>query len=397
MCTFFYPWYGHYRHWDEGGHTPPLTWASNYLPDPIPGEFNPSEELYDSSDVEVILWQLALMKKACIQVAICSWWGIGSYEDKAFRKIMKVMESPECPYRNLKWCIYYEKEGYGDPSVEEITTDISYIIENYASLPYYFKIMGRPVVFVYAEPGDGYSYVKRWAEVRRRLNVYTVLKVFDGYLNYAWLSDSWHQYGPAVRYEKQMSYSAYVSPGFWRYHEEPRLSRDIGEFEEAVAKLAKSGCRFLLIETWNEYHEGTQVEPSQPIIHDDANPPFRPAAPSYGCSFLDVLARYLAKFSPRPLTLEVLEPSNNTLVTSPVRFRVRAKSPYSSKVEVFVSVDDSPFKKAKFTYTDQQGFLCFELETKLREGEHKIVIYARDSLDFFSENAILRLSVSPSP
>lgn len=60
-----------------------------------------------------------------------------------------VMNDPDCPYRDLKWCIYYEMEGYSNPSVEKIVNDLKYVINNYGDLPYYYKINGKPVVFIY--------------------------------------------------------------------------------------------------------------------------------------------------------------------------------------------------------------------------------------------------------
>ena len=297
VCAFFYPWYGknsRYGHWSEANHNPPDTWAANYLPDPIPGSFDPANELYSSDNENIILWQLGSMKRAGIMVAISSWWE-GSYSDQVFSEIITdVMARPENPYPGLKWAIYYEGEGYGNPSVDNICADLSYIDNNYGSSPYYFKIDGKIVVFVYGDASDGAAYAQRWDNVRSRLgNVYVVLKVFGGYLNYASCADSWHQYAPDKDYEAQAPYSAFVSPGFWKYDEGfQRLPRNLSEFESAVQTLMNSGYKFLLIQTWNEWHEGTQIEPGQLINHDDSSPPFTEAENSYGYDYIDILAKY---------------------------------------------------------------------------------------------------------
>ncbi|MDQ3970395.1 MAG: PKD domain-containing protein, partial [Thermoproteota archaeon] len=86
--TFYYPWYGKYKHWTEAGHNPPTTWAANFLPDIEPSRFNPAVELYDSNNATVIKQQLGWMKQAGIQFAISSWWGQNSYEDIAFDSIL---------------------------------------------------------------------------------------------------------------------------------------------------------------------------------------------------------------------------------------------------------------------------------------------------------------------
>ncbi|MDJ0269144.1 MAG: hypothetical protein NXY59_01085 [Aigarchaeota archaeon] len=169
MGTFFYPWYGagEYRHWREAGHTPPATWASNYLPDIDPATFNPARELYDSRDYEVFKWQVVAMKRAGIQFVIVSWWGIGEYEVEVFRLILKdYMKRSDNPYPSLLWAIYYEREGYGDPSISQLERDIRYILDNYAQDPNYLKVNGKPVIFVYGEGDDTFGYVNRWSVVR---------------------------------------------------------------------------------------------------------------------------------------------------------------------------------------------------------------------------------------
>jgi hypothetical protein len=167
------------------------------------------------------------------------------------------------------------------------------VLANYSSDPNFLHIDHKPVVFVYGDGNDNGTsgYVSRWAEIRQDLGIYVVLKVFPGYRDYADQVDSWHQYAPANQFEQHEEYSFYVSAGFWKYEEQPRLTRSLAEFETAVAAMKGSRAKWLLVETWNEFHEGTQVEPAQEIIHDHAGT-FVPAAPSYGFGFIDILAKY---------------------------------------------------------------------------------------------------------
>jgi hypothetical protein len=123
-------------------------------------------------------------------------------------------------------------------------------------------------------------------------NVNVILKVFPNRGDFASLVDSWHQYAPANSFASFAPYSAFISPGFWKYHEVPRLKRDPRVFDGATRQLKASRANFLLVETWNEYHEGTMVEPALPIIHNDTNPPFEVQGASYGSTFLDILAKY---------------------------------------------------------------------------------------------------------
>ena len=76
--------------------------------------------------------------------------------------------------------------------------------------------------------------------------------------------DSWHQYVPADSYDQQDTYSATVSPGFFKFDElVPRLRRDPRRFEADLRRQVTSAARWQLVTTFNEWGEGTAVEPSE--------------------------------------------------------------------------------------------------------------------------------------
>ena len=85
VATFFYPWYatpahdGGWRHWDEGGHTPP---------DDIGSDYYPARGAYSSSDPAILDSQMGDLQASGINEAIVSYWGIGSYEDKALGAVI---------------------------------------------------------------------------------------------------------------------------------------------------------------------------------------------------------------------------------------------------------------------------------------------------------------------
>src|SRR5687767_3536319 len=87
LGAFFYPWYGKWRHWTDGGHNPPATWGSYFLPQIFPGG-SVSDNLYDNNDVNTIKRQIQLMVDCGIQFGISSWWGQGTFEDIALQKII---------------------------------------------------------------------------------------------------------------------------------------------------------------------------------------------------------------------------------------------------------------------------------------------------------------------
>ena len=280
-ATFYYPWYGapavdgHWSYWTGQNSQPPATWFSHYLPDPQPGKFDPSQELYSSDDPAVLYWQFAKMAEAKIEVAISSWWGKDDRTDDNFGFILKdVMHRSDNPYPNLRWALYYEAESNGNPSAAAIASDLDYIAEQYAGEPAYLKVDGKPVIFVYSEGDNGPELVQRWnqAKLLAKVPFYVVLKVFSGYKDVSPQPDSWHQYGPGTRESKQSPYSYSVSPGFWfdSNGEAPRLPRNLTEFRSAVSRMVAADAVWKLVTTWNEWGEGTAVEPGEQITYDSS-------------------------------------------------------------------------------------------------------------------------------
>ncbi len=305
--TFYYGWYKgqHHRYqgWDQGNHNPPYTWASNYLPDVAdrPNTLNPIHNLYESDDQYILTKQLGWMKQAGIQFGISSWYGIGSTTDKAFSYIINnIMPSTTNPYPSFKWAILYEWEGYLDPPMEDLMNDLNYIKQKYTSSPYYLKIDGKPVIFVYnfVESGStALDDLARWSIARQSTGFYTVMKVDPLYSGADPNSmDGWYQFNPThtIRFEQDQNFSAFVSPGYWLFHKTPTLARNITDFEIAVKKLASANVHFKLIETWNDWFEGSQVEPGIQIIHDDIHG-FRPQSASYGNIYLNILGKYFTR------------------------------------------------------------------------------------------------------
>ncbi len=305
-ATFYYPWYknpttdGQWSYWTDHGNNPPDTWFSHFLPDPNPLEFNPETELYSSNDYINFKWQLATMAQAKIEVAIASWWGQGTKEDLAFSNILNnFMPHSDNPYPNLRWTIYYEDEGFGDPSVATIVDNLNHINSNFAHSPYYLKINGKPVIFVYAGSSDiPGTMTQRWSQANQQLSnqFYVVLKVFSGYSLDPYQPDSWHQYAPANRSGTHAPYSSYVSPGFWLDDgSAPRLVRDSAAFESAVINMVNANVTWKLIETWNEWGEGSSVEPGNQVrLNTSTNKEeIDPTAPNFGNTYINILNQRL--------------------------------------------------------------------------------------------------------
>jgi hypothetical protein len=265
QAAFFYPWFP--QAWNQQGYNP----FTNYTP---------SLGWYSSTSDITIDQQLTLAKQAHLEAFIGSWWGPGDNTDTALQYILARTERAGSPYPEMRWAVYHENESQGDPTPEQIAADLEYLAANYFSHKSYLRIGGKPVVFVYADGLDGSGMASRWAQAKALFakDVHVVLKVYSGYAADPNQPDSWHQYGPAVSYSSHLPYQASVSPGFWKKGElEPRLVRDVVRFEADLQQMVSSGAFWQIVVSWNEWGEGTSVEP----------------AAEFGSGYLDAMCRQL--------------------------------------------------------------------------------------------------------
>jgi hypothetical protein len=239
-AAFYYTWFP--ESWDQSGLNP----YSHY---------QPTLGYYSEDDPAVIAQHIAAMQYGKIQAGIASWWGQGHYTDQRVPALLKAGEE-----MGFRWSLYVESEGYGDPSVDSIRSDLEYIRDHYASSPAFLKIDGRFVVFVYADRNDGCGMASRWAQANT-VGAYLVLKVFSGYRTCPDQPDTWHQYAPDLAQKQVGSNSFTISPGFWKADDpDPRLQRDIERWNADVRAMVASQSRFHLVTTFNEWGEGSSIE-----------------------------------------------------------------------------------------------------------------------------------------
>lgn len=245
-AAFYYPWY-------------PETWTVN-------GAhvfYHPTLGYYSSTDTSVQQAHIRALQYAGMKAAISSWWGPGHYTDTRLKQLMQTTVEMGSP---LKWAVYYESEGYGNPTVSQLASDLAYIRDNLATSSAYLRVNGKFVVFVYNADDTTCDVATRWKQANDQLGdpAYVDLKVFLGYRNCANQPSSWHQYGPNAPSDDQPGYSYSISPGFWRADQSsPLLARDPSRWKTNVAALAASTEPWKLVTTFNEWTEGTAIESAQ--------------------------------------------------------------------------------------------------------------------------------------
>jgi hypothetical protein len=239
--AFYYPWY-------------PATWSVN-------GKhvfYQPTLGYYSSDDQAVVDQHIKALEYAKVDVAIASWWGINQQSEN--KRIPMLLDRTIAAGSDLKWAVLYEKEGFGNPSVSEIQSDLAYVKQNYVPHQAYAKINGKPVIFVYNADDNTCEVADRWAQATSG-EWYLSLKVVGGYTGCAHQPTTWHQYGPNSPEQRHTGYSCVIAPGFWRADEaSPRLARDPTRWSQNVRNMVASKEPWQLITTFNEWGEGTAVE-----------------------------------------------------------------------------------------------------------------------------------------
>ena len=241
-AAFYYAWY------------PEQWWAGTFFPYSF---YRPSLDYYSDADAHTVRAHTDSLLYAHLNAGIYSWWGIDGAPPTDYRFWRYLAAAGQTP---LRWAIYYEPEGYSDPSVDKIRADLEYIRDTYAGKPAYLKIDGRFVVYVYGDARDNCDTASRW-RAANSMGAYIVLKAFGGFRDCAAQPDAWHEYSAALPEYSLAPDSFMIAPGFdERGESAPRLTRDVDRWRDDIRGMVASEARWQLILTFNEWREGTSVE-----------------------------------------------------------------------------------------------------------------------------------------
>lgn len=295
VIAFYYGWYatpavsGHWEHWTQKDTV--ASGRDNITDTPVNG-------VYDSHDRQVVDRQLRQMHAAGITALVSSWWGQGDTTDKSLDLLAEL-----APHHALKLSAYYEKlpnhvaNADRDVKVDAAVADLVYLVRRHAGQPGWLRIEGRPVFFVFRRAVQQLG-PEGWARVRAKLDAQGVpvaliadtpldvptlpfLATFDGVHSY---NDANHTAGLSADQIRKWAIPAFASytkrwsplvtmatifPGFDNRraagHPDGRsfTSRNAGGTFAALGQAALAAHPdWLLVTSWNEWHEGSEVEPS---------------------------------------------------------------------------------------------------------------------------------------
>ncbi len=259
VSAFYYPWYGTsaadgtFQHWGQRDHAPPNDIASN---------FYPARGLYSSSDRLVISAQMDEIRAAGIGEIAVSWWGRGSAEDARLGAVAAAARADGI-------AVAIHVEPYPGRTVASIVNDLAYLRTYGATTFYIYRALDLSI-------GD-------WAAAKTLLHAGGVTLYaqtalagaaaaagFDGVYTYDIVtypgSSLARLCGEA--HSKHLLCAPSVGPGYdaRRGSGDPRVKpRRKGQTYDSMwrAAIAAKGDR-VTITSFNEWHEGTQIEPASP-------------------------------------------------------------------------------------------------------------------------------------
>jgi hypothetical protein len=294
VLAFYYGWFGNPKNPAWGKVDAAKHEIANIARFPVKGD-------YSSHDPAVIEWQIDQAKAAGITGFVVSWWGRGDWDKWHDESLAMLLECGE--RKNFKVSIYWERApGDGQSQINEAIDDISYVLNKYGKSKAFLKVDGKPVIFAYNRVTLFAMPVSSWPAIIQGIRKRAGDFVFFGDIGDdqqspgAYLFDGIHCYGvnlpddlrkhltvdklgelqaflanydtQSVRIARQHDRISCltVSPGFdarKAYKWDTQTDRLDGRtyrtyWDEAV----KAKPDWIIITSWNEWAEGTEIEPS---------------------------------------------------------------------------------------------------------------------------------------
>ncbi len=250
----------------------------------IASHFYPLTGPYASNDPDVLAYQLLLMKYSGIDGVLIDWYGSSDWNDYKINRINAEALIEALNETGLKFAIVYEdrtipevlKKDASIDRVEAGIADMNYLETNYFSRESYIHIDGRPLLLVFG-PIE-FRQASDWEELFAPLSPEPLLLVLNGKSNetrpvssgeYIWVD----QGSLDVKYGNKNQHDVFIGgayPGFLDYYKEGgwgegyfTIDHQLGKtFGETLLKAKNAGVDYLQLITWNDYGEGTMIEPT---------------------------------------------------------------------------------------------------------------------------------------
>jgi len=331
-CTkvhaFYYAWYGnpsidktwaHWNHeymanWDKNDKRKMPTGKHNPEKYDVGASFFPELGAYSSRDPKVIAKHMKMFRQSKVGVLVLSWYppGLNDPNGNTVDDLVPVLLDA-AEIQGIKLAFHIEPfSGRGPVSLRQ---NLSYIHESYAQHPAFYKVNGKPFYYIY----DSYlTSAKEWSrlltpggDISVRGTVLDAVFIglvvdykhrnqlksagFDGFYTYFGANgfsygSTWKNWRSLAMFARKHSliFIPSVAPGYDDMKVRPwngqntRLRRKGAYYDIAWRTFMELGLQYVSITSFNEWHEGTQIEPAVPKSTDGLSySSYAPLNPSF--------------------------------------------------------------------------------------------------------------------
>ena len=160
VLALYYPWYQTLQYSHKWAHQDGVEMANKRM---VSHTHFPSQGPYDSQDPALLDRHLSQAEEAGIDTLVCSWWGPTDPTDRALRLLLM-----RAARTKIKICVLWERlSARAAPQTPD--TDLTYLVDTFGKQPAYLKVEGKAVVFAF-EAVCRNQRPEAWAEVLNRFN-----------------------------------------------------------------------------------------------------------------------------------------------------------------------------------------------------------------------------------
>ncbi|MCW5942388.1 MAG: hypothetical protein KIS66_09165 [Fimbriimonadaceae bacterium] len=255
----------------------------------VASHYRPLIGAYDSLDPDVLELQVAWIKLAGFDGVLADWYGLLPHYDYPgiHRRTEALFEV--AGRAGLKIGVVFEDQTAGNAvrggllapeSVRESARETGTFLKRWFGRPNWWRVRGKPVVMVFGPQAYG---ADDWAAFRDGAGPFNLLTLHD-VRPYAQGGFDWPVPTKGTRYNREFAVRAkdwairvpVAYPRFHDYYEEggqtghPDLPDEDGAtYRRTLAEALAARCDAVQVATWNDWQEGTQIEPSVEFRYRD--------------------------------------------------------------------------------------------------------------------------------
>ena len=258
----------------------------------IASKYYPLAGPYDSADPDVIEYHLLLMKLAGIDGVIVDWYGLTDYRDYAALNHNTTQVLKQCERLNMKFVICYEdqtipalvkaKRIAATDRVSHAAGEIDWLQKYWFKSGAYVKLDGKPLLLSFGQAGLTDA---EWTQCLNQtqgsvtyISQHHRRQSAQGAFDWPVPSDALAKWNQFYDDSRQWPHSIPVAfPRFVDIYAQAKVRESYGRLEDdggvsfrrMLKRALESGAAIAQIATWNDWGEGTQIEPCQEFGYRD--------------------------------------------------------------------------------------------------------------------------------